>query len=83
MGKIFSQVAKPRIPAPSDGIQVNYCKNPKCKNYGRPAKPKVSRGKVAAGKNRKRQRLGYARIALQRMRRIPTHEKQCRHRPRA
>jgi transposase-like protein len=52
MGKIFPQVAKPRIPDPSDGIQVNYCKNPKCKNYGRPAKPKVSRGKVAAGKKR-------------------------------
>jgi hypothetical protein len=53
LGKIFSPVAKPRIPAPVDGIQVNYCKNPKCKNFGRPAKPEVSRGRVAAGQKRK------------------------------
>lgn len=27
----------PRIPAPVNGIQINFCKNPLCLNYGRPA----------------------------------------------
>lgn len=27
----------PRIPDPCQGLQVNFCKNPECKNYGIPA----------------------------------------------
>lgn len=28
---------KNRIPQPADGIQINFCKNPLCLNFGRPA----------------------------------------------
>ena len=27
----------PRIPVPCEGLQVNFCRNPECKNYGIPA----------------------------------------------
>ena len=30
-------LAKTRVPEPANGIQVNFCKNPTCLNYGRPA----------------------------------------------
>lgn len=39
----------PRIPSEADGIQVNHCKNPTCKNFGVPAKPFVPRGRVSHG----------------------------------
>lgn len=29
----------PRVPLPAGGIQVNFCKNPPCKNFGKPASP--------------------------------------------
>lgn len=35
---------KPRIPPPSDGIQHNGCKNPKCVQYGMPPPEKAQRG---------------------------------------
>lgn len=36
---------RPRVPFPSGGIQVNFCKNPLCANFGVPAidRPKFSR----------------------------------------
>lgn len=38
----------PRIPLPVNGIQVNFCKNPTCANFGVPASAeKQSRGPVA------------------------------------
>ena len=40
MGKIFDRVNKPRVPNAAGGIQVNFCKNPACPNYGIPASTK-------------------------------------------
>jgi len=37
------------VPAEADGIQVNFCKNPACSNYGVPAKQTVSRGRTTHG----------------------------------
>ncbi len=34
----------PRIPPEHGGIQVNFCKNPLCENYGTPAAQKTGRG---------------------------------------
>ncbi len=34
----------PRIPPEHGGIQVNFCKNPRCENYGTPAAQKTGRG---------------------------------------
>lgn len=51
----FSSPIKPtRVPAMVEGIQVNYCKNPGCQNYGIPAQEKCGRqqmndGYVASG----------------------------------
>jgi transposase-like protein len=43
----------PRIPIAVDGIQVNFCKNPLCLNYGRPADPaEQPRGPGAATRGR-------------------------------
>jgi transposase-like protein len=36
--------SKPRIPLEHGGIQVNFCKNPECENYGIPAGPATGRG---------------------------------------
>jgi len=36
--------SKPRIPLEHGGIQVNFCKNPGCENYGIPAAPTTGRG---------------------------------------
>ena len=46
-----SEIELPRIPAEVGGIQVNFCKNPSCKNYGVPASSaNQSRGRrVRAG----------------------------------
>jgi len=47
------QQSKPRIPLKVDGIQVNFCKNPLCDNYGVPASmDKQPRGRVAASAHR-------------------------------
>lgn len=37
------------MPAEVDGIQVNFCKNPACSNYGIPPKAAVLRGAAAHG----------------------------------
>jgi len=37
------------VPAEADGIQVNFCKNPACGNYGVLPKESVLRGRVAQG----------------------------------
>lgn len=43
----------PRIPPPVNGIQVNFCKNPTCANFGVPASvEKQRRGPGAKGCNR-------------------------------
>lgn len=36
--------AKSRIPPAVDGIQVNFCKNPACANFGVPPKPTATKG---------------------------------------
>ena len=41
------KVPKERIPAKSDGIQVNFCKNPACSNFGVPASQTATRGAAA------------------------------------
>jgi hypothetical protein len=46
--KISSAGKTPRIPTPADGIQVNFCKNPTCPNFGVPALDRVSRTRVTA-----------------------------------
>lgn len=33
----------PRVPPPVNGIQVNFCKNPKCTNFGNPVETKKKR----------------------------------------
>lgn len=35
--KVATSKPKYRIPLPSNGIQINFCKNPNCKNFGIPA----------------------------------------------
>lgn len=40
---------KERIPSEVLGIQVNFCKNPECGNYGVPASPEPQQGKSAKG----------------------------------
>jgi transposase-like protein len=43
----------PRIPESVNGVQVNFCKNPRCANFGVPASTeKQPRGPGAAGKGR-------------------------------
>ena len=37
-----------RIPVQTGGVQVNFCKNPVCKNFGIPAKESLSKGKKDA-----------------------------------
>lgn len=57
MQKKSSTALKPRIPPEIGGIQVNFCKNPNCSNFGIPASQSSKKGKrdnysiVAAGKN--------------------------------
>ena len=47
MGKIFCTDNR-RVPAACNGIQVNYCKNPLCPNFGVPVSNEVqSRGRYA------------------------------------
>ena len=38
---------KPRIPPAAVGIQINFCKNPGCKNFGIPASQEATRGSAA------------------------------------
>lgn len=42
------KVAKLRIPLEADGIQVNFCKNPNCSNFGIPASQESLRGPAAS-----------------------------------
>jgi hypothetical protein len=43
----------PRVPPPVNGIQVNFCKNPTCANYGAPASAEIQpRGPGAKARNR-------------------------------
>lgn len=42
-------VATPRVPPEAGGIQVNFCKNPKCSNFGVPARSHTTRGRNANG----------------------------------
>jgi transposase-like protein len=42
--KKSSEDSKPRIPPEHSGIQVNFCKNPECENYGIPAARRTGRG---------------------------------------
>ena len=60
MQKKSSPGSRPRIPLETNGIQVNFCKNPICDNYGVAAAPFSSKGRgskkdvytvVASGKN--------------------------------
>ncbi len=57
---------KTRIPEPVDNIQVNFCKNPSCTNFGVPASLNPQpRGPGSEGKERdtytiSRGRVGYA-----------------------
>jgi len=46
--KSSGKQSKPRIPIEINGIQVNFCKNPTCNNFGVPASQKPQRGKVRA-----------------------------------
>lgn len=48
-GKKSSGPKLPRIPPEFDGVQVNHCKNPKCANFGIPARASVPRGRAASG----------------------------------
>ncbi len=44
MDKKSYQVNIPRVPVKNHGIQVNFCKNPVCDNYGVPANTKTGKG---------------------------------------
>src|SRR5579859_6049508 len=37
--KKSSKVPSPRVPPAADGLAVNFCKNPTCRNFGVPAVP--------------------------------------------
>lgn len=64
---------QPRIPEPAHGIQVNFCKNPQCPNFGVPASPhRQPRGRSTAETPRdtytivgRSNRRGFARPRLQ------------------
>jgi transposase-like protein len=47
-----------RIPRAAHGIQVNFCKNPHCKNYGVPASSEPQRVGRGAGARRDKYRIG-------------------------
>lgn len=48
----------PRIPLAVDGIQMNFCKNPACENFGVPASTqKQPRGPGASKGNRDKYQL--------------------------
>ncbi len=46
MSKISTLIKPTRIPPAAGGIQINYCKNPACQNYGVPALEKQSGRKL-------------------------------------
>lgn len=48
---------KQRIPLEVEGIQVNFCKNPNCANYGIPASAESQRGKEAKARGRDKYRV--------------------------
>lgn len=47
MGAKNTLIKTSRVPAAVDGIQINYCKNPACQNYGIPAQDSASGCKVS------------------------------------
>jgi transposase-like protein len=47
VGNASPKAGLPRIPATTEGIQVNFCKNPRCTNFGRPAALTSKRGRGA------------------------------------
>lgn len=47
--KISPAAKHPRVPPEIQGIQVNYCKNPQCANFGVPARASTTRGTAARG----------------------------------
>lgn len=51
LGKKSSGAGRPRIPHEAAGIQVNFCKNPACKNFGVPAAAKLGRYRVGHARN--------------------------------
>lgn len=59
MGKIFSEdrkLKKPRIPQAVNGIQINFCKNPRCANFGVPAREEpLKRGRPGKDSNKNTQ----------------------------
>lgn len=52
MPKQVYRVGKQRIPPEVDGIQVNFCKNPACPNFGVPAIQVPQRGRHAGKRTR-------------------------------
>lgn len=55
MDKEQVEIIQSRIPEAVDGIQVNFCKNPKCRNFGTPASNSVQpRGRYASSFEEKR-----------------------------
>ena len=44
-----SQIKPNRVPAAVDGIQINYCKNPSCQNFGIPALDSIKGKNVKDG----------------------------------
>ena len=45
MSEISSEGQRLRIPLPAGQLSVNFCKNPRCKNFGIPASPYDTRGR--------------------------------------
>lgn len=54
----LSSKAHERIPSAIHGIQVNFCKNPHCQNYGVPASSEPQRVGRGAGARRDKYRVG-------------------------
>lgn len=53
-----NRISLPRIPLPVEGIQVNFCKNPECPNFGVPAShSKQPRGPGAKDRGRDSYRI--------------------------
>jgi transposase-like protein len=59
------KVTKYRIPIDSDGLQVNFCKNPVCPNYGKPAETTPQKRGAFAGTREDAYRLKGAENKMQ------------------
>lgn len=49
MAKKSSPTKYPRVPPRYEGVDVNFCKTPGCKNFGIPAEPIIKRGRPKKG----------------------------------